>query len=379
MGGSESTTNIKNENNTLVVNKSKLNSMSENVNQNATNVTMDAAKDCASNTDLMNEISFRGADIGGDFNISGADLSQKAEVSFTCIQNSDFNNTLSNSIMQSVVNSFQNINDTDIKDKIATAAENASSSGFGATSGSASNTNIDNINNFESLNETEKNIHNITKNIIENNVKMSDAQKCFIDVRAKQGIDATGAKISGSVNISDFKSEQVVSNFGECMQESTMTNTVLNDVASALGIEVKDENTTAKKLDQTTDSKNTSATQGVGGAIGEMAEGIGKGISTALEGAGSLLGNLPGLGLLGGLGGMGGMGSSSSPSSSSLILCCCCLLVLMFAGGGLGGMGGDDKENDDYDDDDYYDDKQWGGSTSSFSNFTNNVSATSYK
>ena len=287
---------IRNENNVLKVNKSSLTQVTENINEKSTNTTMEASKECAQNLDAQNIINLAGITTGGDLNIGGSgegeavNLEQNVESSFHCIQDSKFANTISSSIMEEVVNQYKSIENDTIKDKIKTAVESENTAGLGSSSffaspaGSTTNTEIENISNYQSLSEDEKHIHDITKNVIASNTDMIDTQKCFADVRGKQGIDASGAHVGGDVNIKNFSSTQNVTSVTDCVQKTSMVNDVLDDIASKLGITIEDTSTLTKETDADTSVATKNEQTGIGGAAGKVIKSVGDGINSALGG-----------------------------------------------------------------------------------------------
>lgn len=364
---------IRNENNTTIVNRSTLNQMTENINQKSTDTTMDAAKQCSSTTDVSNLIDFTGADVDGDFNLTGVDLSQQVEVNFSCIMNSEFSNTIASSIMEEVVKQYSNIQDDTIKEKLDAAAKTENENGFGsgffsAAAGSETNTEIVNVSNYNSLSETEKNIHDITKNVISNTTSIKDSQDCLLDVKQRQGLNASGMTVGGNVNINDFKSEQVSTNFGNCVLESKMVNDVLDTVASKLGITIDETKTTAKETDSSgsTDSSNTNL--GIGGAIGKGAEGIGSGVATAAKGVGE-----GGAKLLESAGELVKAVSPFTALANGAIMCGIALVIVVILCVIMGKSGSendneedmDEEDMDEYDEYDDNEDEQYGGFTSS--------------
>lgn len=381
LGGSSSSMNIRNENNTLVVNKSSLDAFTENINENITNVQMEGAKKCGSLNEIKNMINFDNADVEGDFVVDGADLSQEALTSFHCIQNSEFNNAITSNILNAIMQDFTNITDNDIQNQLSNAAQQAASSGFGGFGSSSSNTNITNINNYESLTEDHKKIHNITKNIMQNNVSMIDDQECLNKLQMTQGISAEGISVSGDVNISNFKSSQVLNSVSKCIQETTFTNKVVSELMNTLGVKVINDVSNSVTNETENDVKQDTRTDGIGDAVGDAASGIGDGVGNAASGIGDGIGNVAaGIGeafgnLLG-----GGLGAICATLCASLalpmIVCCsllCCILLIFVLISSLGGSSNNNPGYNDYD--------MYGGSsiTSSISNSLLNIdlSATS--
>jgi hypothetical protein len=320
MGKSESKAKnkIRNENNTLIVNRSSLNVVNEQINSNTSNVAVDNAKTCSSATNLSNEISFRGADIGGNLNIGASDdpnkdcsveLKQTAAVSFKCAQASSVRNDMATEMIKTMMNQMENSVSEDIMTQLdnKAAATTKTEGGLGSSSSSSDNE-VTNINNYQSVTETSKNIENIVKSSVESNFSVKDAQDCMNVVNMKQGFDASGARVAGDVNMCNFKATQVASIMGECIQKSDTGNKVMETVTTAMGVKIKEDVKKSSTMKAKTVTEATAETKGM---------------------------ELPDISLFGGMGGM-----SMSLAPCVLICCCVCILICMLSlGGGTASAG----------------------------------------
>lgn len=334
MGGSKSKSKITNENNTKIVNRSDINILNEQINSSTSNTATEAAKSCSSSVNMTNMIDLSGTVTEGDWNIGtssskdpnedcAVELSQNIKSTFKCVQASSVRNDMAQKMVETVMSNLENSADAsvlnDMNSAAAAAAETGSISMPGG-GGSSSSSEVENINNFESITETNKNIENIVKNSVENNFSSKDAQECINKVNAAQGLDASGAVIKGNLNMCKFKSDQVADIFGECMQSSDVGNKVLNDITRDLGITIKEDSSTAVENESTSTAESTAVQKGVIGEIGEVLEGIFDMI------------------------GLAALAPFAVPIAGCCVCCCCCLILLIIMMMGRGSGGGNSSD-----------------------------------
>ena len=288
MGSSESKSTIKNENNTLIVNKSDIEIVNKQLNEMSTNVAVNNAKSCSSSVNLEQVIDFSGAHIKGDFNI-GTDgkgnagkvsLKQENVATFKCVQST----TVANEIGQNMLNDMMAKIDSSVSNealnKMVANADSKAETGalsFGGSSNSESN--VENINNYKSITETKKKLENIVQNSISSNFTADDAQECINQVNQKQGIDGSGALIEGSVNIANFEADQVSNIFAECVQKSNVGSKITTDIANNMGVEIKEDSSTKLTNDMEGTATSSAKTTGLGldmfGSLGSITGSLG--------------------------------------------------------------------------------------------------------
>lgn len=342
MGGSSSNSKVKNENNTTIVNKSDINILNEQLNSTSSNVATDAAKSCSSSVNMSNMIDFAGSVVEGDFNIGASsdpnqdcsvELSQDVKSTFKCVQSSNVRNDMGISMIETVMTNLENSASADALNDMDTTAGSKAASGSLSFNpgGNKSASKVENINNYKSVTETNKNIENVVKNSVESNFSSNDAQECINKVNAAQGIDASGAYIKGSVNICNFKSDQVANIFGDCMQKSDVGNKVIQDVTRNLGITVKEDSANTVTNKAKTVAESSAEQTGVIGDVGGVIESVGSAFS----------------GLLG-LGALGAMAPMLSPMSILSCCCCCIILIVMMMMGGKSSGSDSSSSSDAY-------------------------------
>src|ERR1700744_252474 len=101
MGGSSSST-VRIENNTAIINKSVLNQKSEQLNKQVSNTTIDQAKQCSSAAGLSQTVDFSGANVKGNFNLN-VSQEQAAAVTLSCVQSSSVQQTAGASMIASLM------------------------------------------------------------------------------------------------------------------------------------------------------------------------------------------------------------------------------------------------------------------------------------
>src|SRR5688572_30669021 len=107
MGGKQSTvSSVRNEANTLVVNRSDITIINKELNDIITNTVVDVATNCAANVVQTQTISFVDMEIKGNFDIDEVIQGQKAAVDFNCSQVKETRNEIVQEMMSKVMNTL---------------------------------------------------------------------------------------------------------------------------------------------------------------------------------------------------------------------------------------------------------------------------------
>ena len=318
--GSKSSSTIRNENNTLIVNQSKINQLNEQINSTSTNSAINQSSTCSNSVNVSNMIDFSNSVIEGDFiwGDSGNDpnkecqveLSQSVASNFKCLQSTDVRNEMGISMIDTIMQNMKSSIDKDVANKMEATAAAKSEAGALSFGTSNSKSNITNINNYKSMTNDIKNIENVVKNSVEANLTVDDAKHCINKVDQSQGLDASGAFIKGKVNICNFKSDQVANIFGECIQETKVANKITEDIAKNLDLTVEKTDTTKVASESTSTAESTSKTAGLEGMCGAL---------LAMCGLAALLPIIMMFGM---------------PCCIMCCIACCCIFMMM---GGKGG------------------------------------------
>lgn len=326
MGGSSSQNTITNRNNTLIVDKSDIKVLNEQINNTSSNVAVEQAKSCSSETNISNMINLSHARIQGDLNIGtdgnnpsnkcSVELDSDVNVTFQCTQVSQVSNQMGISMIDTIMQQLQNNVSNDVlndMNNIASAKAKAGSLSFGGSSSTSNN--VETINDYKSITETHKDLENVVRNSVEANFSSKDAQKCINKVNQSQGIDASGSFVGGNANICNFKSSVAANVFTSCMQESDIGNKITEDITRNLGITVTD--TKSNTIENKTKSETTAES-----ITTSVFEDIGTGIGNAIGGLFSLFG-------------LGALIPFAIPIAAASCVCCCCVLVILLLSVGL--------------------------------------------
>jgi len=337
MGGSKSHNTVTHKNSTLTVSNEDIKILNEQLNQTVTNVSMEQAKDCGQTLDTKNLIDLSDSVVGGDINIgagsNGEDcrtnLTTKQNATFSCIQASTITNDIGQQMMEQILQKLESGYTNDALNSMEDAANQSAAAGsmaIGSDSSTSNDVNTDNT--FVSKTNISKNLQNVVRNAVTSNFSAKDVQNCMDEVNAKQGIDAHGAIVGGSVNICNYSSDIVQNIYGKCVQQSDTGSKITTDLVATLGLENKDtaesSSTNVNSTEVTQESKTTGPLQDLGTAFMDLGTGIG-------NAAGGLLSFF----------GLGVLGPMASPISS--ICCCCIIMILMFTMMGGGGEDSDDS------------------------------------
>lgn len=272
MGSSKSKSTITVENNTTIINRSDINILNKNLNQVTANVTKNSTQKCSNSVDVQNVIDFSNAVIEGDLNIGvlskdnpcKVELDTKATSNFECINASDMQNDIGSAMIDHMMNNIDNKASNEALTKMIANADSKAETGFLGIGASSSSSNVNNINRYTQVTDNKKNLTNVMKNVIENNMTVNDVASCINEVRTKQGFDASGTLIKGKVNMCNFTSNVVVDSFGKCLNKSGTTSKITNDIAKSLGVTIKEDVESKQTTEQSGSAQSIATVSGVG-------------------------------------------------------------------------------------------------------------------
>lgn len=284
MGNTASSTNVQQYKSTIV-NKDDISILNESINQSISNTIVNQAKNCSASISQLQDIDLAGTTVEGNFNLGPVNQTQSSALTFSCVTLSEFQNQLANNMLAKYSNSLSTAFSTEAETKLNAAAEAAATSGFAATG--STNTNSTNLTNYNYNEETDvnKNIQNVVKNVINNNLNISDMQSCISNIKGDQSVNLSGMTVHGNMTIQAINQTQASSLASECVLKSNNANNASTAIANALGITVNDENSIKK----TTAISSTAAAESVNRGVFES---LGAGLSTAFQGFGSMLGSI---------------------------------------------------------------------------------------
>lgn len=310
MGGSSSSS-VTQKYDTNIVNRSDINVLNQQINDFVANTVVNQAAKCSQSVAQLQTVDLSSMSITGDLTIDSVDQTQSANVTFDCVQVSAFKNDIANGVMDKFTTAIANSYDANVIDKLNAAASTSSSSGFANTAGSTdSSVNVDYK--FTSVTDTHKNLQNILKNSIANNLNLNDIQDCVSQVKNDQKIVFAGTTVGGSVKLGAIKQNQAATLMTKCVQQKNIANAITNQIISDTGITVKEESTVKKDTSIDTLAKSEAKNSG-------LFESVGQGLKSAFEGLGSMFSGL-----------FGGLLSGYIGSILSCCLVICCILSIVF-------------------------------------------------
>ena len=273
MGGSESNTTITQQNNTTIANNFNARSVSEQINEQISNTTINAAKSCSSDINLQQAVNVKGLNVRGDFVLT-TNQAQRAALTFSCIQSSQVRNAAGAEIITGISNGIASSASSEALSAMQAAAQSQAKQGFAGIGYSSSNSDVNTINNVNVTTNTNIDIHNLVKNIVENNFTSEDIQNCTSRANNSQSVSVAEVNIGGNAIIA-VDQDQATTVVSDCLQESSIGNNIINNVMSKLGIQVESTTTTKTSTKSEAKAESKAENQGVGDAIGDVFRGIG--------------------------------------------------------------------------------------------------------
>lgn len=270
---SSSTTNQKYTTN--IVNTTDTNILDKSVNNFVANTVTSQAAACSANISQLQTVDLSNMKIAGDLNIGEIDQSQKAAMTFDCVQVSSFKNDLANGVMSQYMGAIQNSFSSETLDKLTAQAGAAAKNSFGATGSSHSDSTTNTDYTFNSTNTTNTNIQHVVENAITNNMSMEDVKNCIAQIHNTQSVSVAGTSVGGSVNIGAIRQDQAATLMAECIQKTDNGNKITSSIASELGIVLDNSNKQTKSTELSSTATSESTNQGVGESLGAVFAGIG--------------------------------------------------------------------------------------------------------
>lgn len=273
MGASESKSSISQQNNTTIANNFNAKSVSEQINQQISNTTINSAKRCSSDINLQQAVNIKGLNVRGDFDFR-TNQKQRAALTFSCVQSSEVRQSAGAEIITAFAQGISTSASSEALSAMQSAAQSQAKQGFGGIGYSSSDTNVNTISNVKVDNNTNIDIHNLVKNIVENNFTSEDVQACTSQANNSQSVSIAEVNIGGNavIAVDQDQASEIISN---CLQESSIGNNIVNNVLTKLGIQVESSNITKTASKSEAKSESKADTQGIGDGIGDIFRGFG--------------------------------------------------------------------------------------------------------
>jgi hypothetical protein len=312
MGGSSSKSSTTNKYNTTVVNKSDLELLNKNVNNFVANTVVNQASNCSASISQLQNVNFSHISTPGDFTVDGVNQSQKAAITFDCIQLSAFKNDIANGVLTQYMDAIKNSYDTSSIAKMTAAAQSKAQDQFAGTGTAKSSSDANNEYNFNSKTEVNQKIQNIVENSITNNMSLNDMQDCMASVKNSQSINFSDINAGGNFTVRAISQTQAADLYAKCVQEKNNGNKISNQIATDLGLEI----TTEAKTTSSAEMAGTSAAESLN--VGAL-QSAGDGLASAFKGLGSMWGSI--------------FGSLGFGDPTISLYCCIAIIVLAVIGG----------------------------------------------
>lgn len=313
MGNTESTTNIKQVNDTLTVNQNSFNSKVEQLNQQVSETTISDAKKCSAAINNNQAITVQGLTVKGDLNLS-TKQSSKAALSLSCVQSTQVRQQAGSQMIANITDSIANSADNQILQQLESKAKSAAEQQFAGIGNAETNTNIDTTNISRTINQSAVNISKLVKNVVENKFKSETISNCISENKMQQEASFKDITVGGNATMV-FEQDAVTEAVTSCIQDSGIGNDIMSTVASELGVKVVNENKTVTSQENKADSESTAKNKGALEGVAGVVDSVGGAWSGVFK---SILGE----------GGIGGMFSSPG-----FLIFCCVIFILLAVGG----------------------------------------------
>lgn len=319
-GSSKSENTVTVEENTVIVNKTNMDFLNEEINNLMTETILNNAKNCSASLYNKQDFIVDGVTARGDINIMDINQVQQSNVNLSCIQENQTVNDVGMAAMSELYNQIDNNVSADLisqmDSQLAQESEKQSMSfDFGS---SETNNEINQIRDYHINNEKDINLRNVMHNEFMNKFTQSDLQECVAKTNNSQTAEFTDlVSTDGGVNIKTISQTQAAELMNQCIQNNETTTQVITDVMKKAGYELKVHDDTAVSTEATAslDAKSlqTGAISDTGGAISEAAQGIGQGIANIYSPFTEMFGNMANL----------------VAGAMCFICCICCIGVIL--------------------------------------------------
>ncbi len=318
MGSSHSRSSITEVNNQLTVNDTDIKTSQEQINSQISNTSISAAKNCSAAMNLQQVVNVSHFKTKGDFTLS-TNQSQKAALTFKCVNSSTVRQSAGSEIITKLTNDIASSATAEALAIVQANAAAAAKQGWGGMGKSDSNSDTNITNNSTNINQTNMDINNVVKNIVQNNFTSEDVQNCFSQTNNNQSVALGDVDVGGNAVLA-LNQDQAVTVLTNCIQESNIANNITNGVAAALGISVETTQKSVSKQESKGSSDSKATTQGLGDAVGDVARGAGQGISTAAQGVGKAASGI--------ISSFGDILKGLFGNPLFIVLCCVCVIVI---------------------------------------------------
>jgi len=308
MGGSSSKSSIEQVSENLVVNKSDLNILNEQLNSVQVSTIMKEAQSCSAAITQDQLVKSKGLKSAGKLTIKIAQM-QKSDLSFSCVNATKVRNDIANQMASNIMQNLETTTSADILNKLGSIAASKAESGAlvlpGA--GSMSQNDIKQIVKSTNVTENKKNISTIVKNVIDNTFTVDNVKKCIAMAGQAQAVvfeDTRGEEVDFIVD-----QQQAATLITQCVNNNDVSQNLTTGLMQVFDIKAKDTSTVKTETQMEATSESVSKTKGLieeaGGAIAGLIKAPFEAIGSVFSGTGTI-----------------------GQIVSVIILCICCILLL---------------------------------------------------
>lgn len=286
MGGSESKSQstVKQSYESLTVNKSDIEILSQQMNDTIVNAIIKNANQCTSESINLQNVELIGLRSSGKITI-GVTQKQQAVLNFKCVNETNIRNEMVISMVKTILGNIERTNTTEMLAKLESQAKSQSEVQFAPSFGNTMETksNVEQDIKLKTINENYTNLRDIVINKVENNFNVDTIQNCLTRVRNEQRVIAKDIFSGQEIEVL-IEQEQASQIIADCINKASIGNMVLNEIASTLDIQVKEENTTKSETDAAAVATAESKQKGILESAGSFVESIGTAIGNIFSG-----------------------------------------------------------------------------------------------
>lgn len=268
MGASSSSSKVNQKYDTTIINRSDITLLNQTINDYTANTIMENATSCSGGLTQMQIFDMSNAKIKGDLNLN-INQSQTGAINFDCIQTVVMTSDIANGIMEKMVSALTNNIDKTIVDKLEALASTKSTSGFASTDFGKSTSEVKIDYKYTDITETHKNISNIMQNSITNNLNLKNIQDCITYTKQSQLVDLKYITVDGNAIIA-IQQNQAAEMVAKCVQDSTFSNKIINQVIKDLDLQIDETSKITKQTDIKSEAETERISNGVFESIGNM-------------------------------------------------------------------------------------------------------------
>lgn len=308
MGATQSKSAVSNINNQIIVNKTSLDLLNEQNNSVIANTIMKSAQNNSASIIQNQSVTIRNIKAKGDIDIGKITQNQSAMLNFTGLNATDIKNDASTTLLTQMMNNIKNSTDTTTLAQMIANASSATNVGALSMPGwASSDSSVINAASTNIQNTTDYKLRNIVSNSIANNFTSDNVSNCIASVSNSQ--DVTVADIvstDGKFLFSGVDQTQAATTIANCVNQSGVTNKIINDLSNVFGITIDESKKTETTTTQDGTTTSTTETQGLLDSFSSLIT--------------SVFGSL-----------FSGYATIIGISFVSSLCCCCCILLMIMA------------------------------------------------